>query len=114
MKNSVLIVLTCLLFFYHNDATSQNFSNKGKDFWVIYTGHVDGTVSRMALYITSDQNASGNVDVNGSSIPFTVTANNVTTIQFTNSSNPSNSLAYNGQIEGIGVKKGIHITSDKP
>lgn len=102
------------MFFYHNNATSQNFSNKGKDFWVIYTGHVDGTVSRMALYITSDQNATGKVDVNGSSISFSVTANNITTVQFTSSSNPSNAVAYNGQIEGIGLKKGVHITSDKP
>jgi gliding motility-associated-like protein len=114
MNNAITILLSCLLFFFYNNASSQDFSNKGKDFWVIYTGHVDGTVSRMALYITSDQNTSGKVDVNGSSISFTVTANNVTTVQFTNTSNPSNSLAYNGQIEGIGSKRGIHITSDKP
>ena len=91
---------------------SQDFSNKGKDFWVIYTGHVDGTNSRMALYITSDQNATGTVDVAGSIINFTVTANQVTTIRLTNTSTPSNSLVYNGQTVGIGSKKGIHIVAD--
>ncbi|MGI8635892.1 MAG: IgGFc-binding protein, partial [Segetibacter sp.] len=114
MKLCLLIILSSLLLFFSDDAECQDFSNKGKDFWVIYMGHVDGTVSRMALYITSDQNATGKVDVNGSSIPFTVTANNVTTIQFTNSSNPSNAVVYNGQIEGVGAKRGIHVTSDKP
>ncbi|HEU5164607.1 MAG TPA: PKD domain-containing protein [Chitinophagaceae bacterium] len=93
---------------------SQDFSNKGKDFWVIYTGHVDGTNSRMALYITSDQNASGTVTVNGNVINFTVTANQVTTVRFTSSSSPSNAVAYNGQTVGIGTNKGIHIQSDKP
>lgn len=93
---------------------SQDFSNKGKDFWVAYSGHIDGTTSRMALYITSDQNASGTVNINGNQIPFTVTANQVRTVQLTNTSSPSNAVAYNAQIEGIGAKKGIHITSDRP
>jgi gliding motility-associated-like protein len=103
----VAIVISCT-------AYSQDFSNKGKDFWVVYSGHIDGTASRMALYITSDQNTSGVVDVNGNSISFNVTANQVTTVQLTNSSNPSNAVAYNSQVEGIGSKKGIHITSLKP
>src|SRR5258705_8077225 len=95
-------------------AISQDFSNKGKDFWVFYTGHIDGTTSRMALYITSDQNATGTVSVAGNSIPFTVTANQVTTVRFTSTSTPSNSVAYNGQTTGIGTNKGIHIVSDHP
>src|SRR5687768_11537503 len=104
----VLLALACC------HVAAQDLSNKGKDFWVAYAGHIDGTTSRMALYITSDQNATGLVDINGSTIPFTVSANQVTTVQLTNSSTPSNSLAYNGQVEGIGAKKGIHITADKP
>jgi gliding motility-associated-like protein len=95
-----------------NTADAQDFSNKGKDFWVIYTGHIDGTTSRMALYITSDQNATGTVSVAGNSINFTVTANQVTTVRLTNSSIPPNSIAYNGQTTGIGTNKGIHIVSD--
>ncbi len=41
-------------------------------------------------------------------------ANQATTIRLTNITNPSNAAAYNGQIEGIGTKRGIHITSTKP
>src|SRR5438270_3237230 len=98
-----LALLPALLFSLF--ALAQDFSNKGKDFWVVYSGHIDGTSSRMALYITSDQAASGNVNVNGTPIPFTVTPNQVTTVRLTNTSNPSNTSVYNGQIEGIGSKK---------
>lgn len=92
----------------------QDYSNKGKDFWVIYTGHINGTVSRMALYITSEFNASGTLSVGGVNLPFTVTANQITTLRLTNTSTPSNALAHNGQVTGIGVNKGIHIVADTP
>ena len=108
----LLVVQFALLAF--NSTKAQDFSNKGKDFWVIYTGHIDGTNSRMALYLTSDQNATGTVSVVGNTIPFTIIANQVTTVRFTNSSIPSNSVAYNGQVTGIGTNKGIHIVSDHP
>jgi gliding motility-associated-like protein len=93
---------------------AQDLSNKGTDFWVVYAGHIDATISRMALYITSDQNATGTVDINGSIIPFTVLANRVSTVQLTNTSTPSNTIAYNYQIVGTSPKKGIHITATKP
>ena len=103
-----LLLLSCLF------SKAQDYSNKGKDFWVVYTGHIDGTTSRMALYLTSDINATGTLSVNGSSIPFTVTANQVTTLRLTNSSTPNNSLAYNSQTAGIGTNRGIHIVADTP
>lgn len=109
-----LLQLFAFYIFSLQSVYTQDFSNKGKDFWVIYTGHVDGTTSRMALYLTSDVNATGRVEVNGSNISFSVTANQVTTIQFTASSTPNNSIVYNNQLEGIGTKKGIHIIADKP
>ena len=103
----VLLILCASL-----TSISQDFSNKGKDFWVAYTGHIDATSSRMALYITSDQDAIVTVEVNGvASAPVTAYANKVTTIQITSTTTPSNLLAYNAQSEGIGTKKGIHITS---
>jgi gliding motility-associated-like protein len=93
---------------------SQDFSNKGKDFWVAYTGHIDATTSRMALYLTSEFNTTGTVSVGGFNIPFTIKAYTITTVQLTNASTPSNSVAYNAQVEGIGLNKGIHITSGLP
>jgi gliding motility-associated-like protein len=108
------LCITLFALLTYNKAIAQDFSNKGKDFWVIYTGHIDGTTSRMALYITSDQNATGTVSVAGNTIPFTVTANQVTTVRFTSTSTPSNAVAYNGQVTGIGTNKGIHIIADHP
>ena len=107
--------LLVLLILYASFAGfSQDFSNKGKDFWVAYTGHIDGTASRMALYITADQDATVTVEVNGvSTAPVLALANKVTTIQLTTSTTPSNTLAYNSQTEGVGIKKGIHIISDR-
>ncbi len=93
---------------------AQDFSNKGKDFWVAYTGHIDGLTSRMALYLTSEYNTSGTVEVNGNVIPFTITAYNVTTVQLTKTTTPSNAVAYNDQSEGIVGNKGIHIISLNP
>ena len=108
-----LLIAICILTMGHT-LMAQDYSNKGKDFWVIYTGHIDGTTSRMALYITSAYNATGTLSVNGSSLPFTVTANQITTLRLTNTSTPANSLAYNAQVTGIGTNKGIHIVADTP
>ena len=108
-----LLIVLCMLTKSHT-LLAQDYSNKGKDFWVIYTGHIDGTTSRMALYISSAYNATGTLSVNGSSLPFTVTANQITTLRLTNTSTPSNTLAYNAQVTGIGTNKGIHIVADTP
>jgi gliding motility-associated-like protein len=114
MKKTLSFLLVSLLLLTSSVVSGQDFSNKGTDFWVVYMGHIDGTNSRMALYITSDQNASGTVSVGGSVTSFSVTANQVTTVRFTNTSSPSNALAYNDQVTGIGTNRGIHIVSDHP
>lgn len=98
---------------------AQDLSNRGTDFWVVYSGHIDGLTSRMALYITSNVNTSGTVSVNGQSTSFTVTANQVTVVQLTSNTTPSNADAYLainniGQLEVIGKNKGIHIQSNNP
>ncbi len=112
MRKFLLFLICPVVFLAGGGIHAQDYSNKGKDFWVIYTGHIDGTSSRMALYITSDQNASGTLSVGGSTLNFTVTANQVTTLRLTNTSTPNNSLAYNAQTTGIGANRGIHIVSD--
>ena len=98
---------------------SQDFSNKGTDFWVVYSGHIDALTSRMALYITSSVNTSGTVSVNGKSTDFIVTANQVTVVQLSTTSPLSNADAYLtnnnvSQLEVIGINKGIHIKSQNP
>jgi FOG: PKD repeat len=100
-----------ILFFSFLNGSSQDFSNKGKDFWISYGYHVrmvnSGAGEQMQLYITSDVNTNGNVEIAsvGFSQSFSVTANRITTI------NIPRSAALTGQ--GL-FDHGIHVTADKP
>lgn len=101
-------LLFCLLL---STATmAQNFSNNGKEFWLPYAGHIDNTTSRMALYISSSENTSGEVQLDNKTIPFTVAANQATTVQIS----PVNYNVYNSQADGTGIGKGIRVISQKP
>ena len=100
----IMIVCACHI------VSGQDFSNKGKDFWLAYPGHIDAMSSRMALYISSDQSTTGVVELAGTTIPFTVTANQATVVQIY----PTTYNVYNSQSDGINAGKGIHITSGKP
>src|SRR5687767_2434280 len=90
---------------------SQDFTNKGKDFWVGYGNHVrmftGGAAETMQLYITSDVNTTGQVSIPGTgfSQSFTVSANQITTINIPRSAALSDEGLYNF---------GIHITAQKP
>jgi gliding motility-associated-like protein len=96
--------------------SAQDFSNKGKDFWITYPSHIDATASVMGIYITSDVNASGQISYAGTTISFTVTANQVTRkfLGSTGTVDGSNTPAYLTSQDGIKANAGIHITSDKP
>jgi len=108
MKKYSLLLL--LFFVPISLLIAQDFSNRGKDFWLAYPAHIDNTNSRMALYISSTENTSGQIDLDGKTISFSVTANQATTIQIP----PTFYLVYNAQADGINAGKGIHITSQKP
>jgi len=59
-----------------NKSIAQDFSNKGKEFWLCFPSHVPSSgQAAMALFITSDKNSKGTITVNGFSTTFTVTAN---------------------------------------
>ena len=89
------------------EVCAQYTSNKGKDFWVGYTDHIDGTGSNMVLYITSDVSTEGIVSIPGQSYSqtFTVTANSITQISI-----PSNK-AYVGSSETV-ENRGIHVVAN--
>lgn len=107
----VVLFATFLSFLNLNVCQAQNASNKGTDFWLAYGNHVAGygaTLGQdMVVYITSDVNTSGILNVGGVDIPFSVTANNITNVQIPQT-------AYLGNVEGKVTNKGIHITSLKP
>jgi gliding motility-associated-like protein len=61
--------------------SGQDYSNKGKEFWLAYPSHIDGTNSVMGLYITASVNTTGTVQLaGGTPINFNVQANVVTRI----------------------------------
>ncbi len=95
---------------------AQDFSNKGKEFWISYAGHIDGNLSAMGIYITSDVAATGTVTVGNQAVPYTVQANSVTRIFIGSSGNvnASNAAVYLGVQDQIVAGAAIHVTSDKP
>lgn len=90
---------------------AQDFTNKGKDFWIGYGNHVrmlsGGVAETMQIYITSDVNTTGRVEI--PSIAFTqtfsVTANQVISINIPRGAALINEGLYN---------HGIHVTALKP
>jgi gliding motility-associated-like protein len=54
MSRHWLLVLFFLLF-ATTFSFAQNTSNKGKDFYVPYAGHIDGEASRLTLFLSADQ-----------------------------------------------------------
>ena len=109
-----------LLFFFFSVTRfvhAQDFSNKGKDFWIAYPSHIDGTGSVMGIYLTSDVNATGTIQVGPTAtIPFTVTANQVTRkfLGSTGAMDASSSYVYLTAADGVKTNAAIRITSDKP
>jgi gliding motility-associated-like protein len=105
------LLVSLLLVFASFNLQAQDFSNKGKDFWLAYPAHIDGQTSRMALYISATVNTSGVVTLSGgATIPFTVNANQATVVPIS----PSTYTVINPQTEGTNIGRGIHITSLAP
>ncbi len=109
MRKGLLLVLLLYMSLF---AWAQDFSNKGTDFWVGYGNHVrmfspSQQPEQMQLYITSDLNTTGTVEIPGLGIttPFTVTANQITTIDIPRTA----ALRDEGQ-----TNLGIHVTAGKP
>jgi gliding motility-associated-like protein len=107
---------------FASGAIAQDFSNKGREFWVGYGSHVsmynaNGTVNttsggsqNMVLYFTSDQNANVTVEIpaTGWSRTYTVLANQVTTTDIIPKTGADDARL---SVEGLS-NKGIHIISD--
>ena len=90
----------------------QDFSNKGKEFWLAYCYHVGmvnaGGSPTMTLYITSDVNTSYAVEIYGVS---TIQSGNLIAGQVVQVNIPTTYFINN---EGIFTNKTIRVTGDKP
>lgn len=103
------VLLLLLLFTAARQAYSQDFSNKGKEFWIGYGNHVrmyQGNSQQMVLYITSDVNTTGIVEIPGLSFstPFVVTANQITTVSIPQSAILNSEGKFN---------TGIHVVAQR-
>tara|TARA_Y100000385_G_scaffold258770_1_gene286988 strand:+ start:199 stop:4344 length:4146 start_codon:yes stop_codon:yes gene_type:complete len=103
-----IFIFLVIVLFSKQDINAQSKSNKGKDFWVGFMKHREGSKSKTSLYITSDSNTTGVVSVPGQSWSqnFSVTANSVTVVTIPSSN------SYNDCSDCI-TKKGVHVTSVK-
>ena len=107
------LMIWALLLFVFINAGAQNTSNKGKEFWIAYTGHIDGTTSKMYLYITSDVNTTAEVRIGGVSIagsPFVITANTIQPVPI----DPEVLNVYIGSSDLIETGKAIQVIAEKP
>ncbi|TAG12252.1 MAG: PKD domain-containing protein [Sphingobacteriia bacterium] len=115
MKKSI-IVLFFLLICSGCILQAQEFSNKGKDFWIAYPAHIDGTGSVMGLYITSSINTNVTVQVGTSTNTFAILANQVKRYFIGSGTgfDASSSSVYLDMVDGIKSSAAIRVTSEAP
>ncbi len=102
------LLFVCL--FASSVSFSQDFSNKGKEFWVGYGNHqvmYTNNEQGMNLYFTSDVNTTAIVEIPGLgySTTVTITANQITSTFIPQAA----TLTDEGK-----TSKGIHVIADKP
>jgi gliding motility-associated-like protein len=111
-KQIILFIITIL---FISKIVAQDFSNKGKEFYIAYPEHVDGNSSTLGIYITSDKNATGTIFAGTRSATFSVTANSVTKFFLSASTTPLNSSGVYLSLDDSVVKKSaVKIVSNTP
>ncbi len=116
MRKLLILTVFFTAFLSAINLNAQDFSNKGKDFWVGYGYHqvmTTGNGQEMVLYFATDAVTTVTVEI--PLIGYSITYNNIPA----NTSFTSNPLPKTGfedarlLTEGLS-RTGIHITSDKP
>ncbi|HYC40725.1 MAG TPA: PKD domain-containing protein [Chitinophagaceae bacterium] len=120
MKQFYVATFLLIFSFARNEAAGQDFSNRGKDFWVAYGYHqqmtnnmVPGGTQDMVLYFAAEQNANVTISIPGIGYTFNlaVPANSIVA----SPTLPKNPTGQDARLLTEGVSnKGIHITSDVP
>jgi len=100
-----LTVMVVLIIAVMCSGLSKAQDTKGTDFWFMFNRNDLSSPQVLSLFITSDVNTSGNVDIAGLgfSTPFNVTANTVTTVIIPNAA----SVHVSDAVGNLG----IHVTS---
>ena len=79
MRKLYILILLIGYLLFSVAGSAQDFSNKGKEFWLCFPNHIpsNNNPAKMALFITSNKNSSGTISVHGFNTTFTVTANQI-------------------------------------
>ena len=105
-----LFILSTLLFFLllGDKSYSQDFSNKGKEFWFCFPNHIpSGSNGSMSIWITSDQASSGTITMTNGAFTanWSVPANGITSV------NIPHSLAHISNAEsGMIIQKSLKLS----
>jgi hypothetical protein len=89
---------------------SQDFTNKGKDFWLCFPAHVPNSnfLAKLSLFITSDQASSGTIQIGSTTInTFSIAANALQEIDI-----PYNQAYISNSESNTLVNKGIRVLVD--
>ncbi len=111
MRKFYLLSTLVLALLLGSKSYSQDFSNKGKEFWLAYCYHVGmngGGSPSMTVYLTSDVTTTYNVEIYGVTTVAsgTIFANQVIPVFI--------STAYFANTNGIIQNRTIHVTAAKP
>jgi len=110
MNRHWLLVLFFLLF-AKTLSFAQNTSNKGKDFWVTYSGHVNGTSSKLTLFLSAVRATTYTVYIGNAVIASgNITANTCLPVIIDPNSRP----VYIDGSDIIESNKGIHVVTESP
>lgn len=119
-KINTLFFSTIFCLFFATNAIAQDFSNKGKEFWVLFPPHApsNGGLANLSLYISSDKNTSGNIIINGDSTPFNILAFTPNEIILDRASTYVSGLESATDNDPVSLKKvvsnkGIHVVVDE-
>lgn len=129
MTRRVLCHLICLLATFLlkgiENVHAQNFSNKGKEFWVCFPVHIDGTAAKIQLFLTSDVRTYVWIDIPGtglyingagntSAAPTVFTIDPSSTLNKLISVPVANSAVYLDNVPGTTSNKAIRIRTLSP
>ena len=110
MRKIQLLCLSALVLLFGSTVYAQDFSNKGKEFWLCFPQHVPSSnLATLSIWITSDRASSGMVTMtNGAfSAPFNIPANGLQEIQIPHATGHIS----NGE-SGMIIQKSIIIKTD--
>lgn len=111
-KLYLLSTLVLLAILHSTESHSQDFSNKGKEFWLCFPQHVPSSnTATLSIFITSDRASSGTVSMpNGAIVPqpFNIPAYGIQEIQIPFSASIHISNAESNSV----INKAIHIKCD--